>query len=202
MRRHRGRGVMATSTQGAVLKHLETHLGTVAVGWTRNADGVPMPFDVLRFDRAPSPRTVSFVTVGLSDHPLRSPRSGREIRHEFIMTCRDTQKDINIPALLQQVGAETSRKGRAPLRGDVIGPRGPLFVGRQMTALYVAIPIYFPDSMHSMVSAGGAETIFIWLVPVYDSEATLIATKGWETFERQLAALDPDVTDLDRPAIA
>jgi hypothetical protein len=188
-------------TQNAILKHLETYLGPVAVGWTRNADGVSMPFDVLRFDNAPNAGTVTFATVGLSQHTQRSQQTGKIIPQEFMMSCHDDQKDLSFPAVLQQVGAQASRQGRALLRGEVIGPRGQLFPGSQMTALYAAIPIYFPESMHSMIPSTGGETVFVWLLPLYESEAKLVAAKGWETFERRLAEMDPDVTDLGRPAV-
>lgn len=193
--------ILHANPRAAILKHLEIYLGAVAEGWTQNGDGVPLPFDVLRFDSAPSAGTVTFATVGLSQRPLLSLQTGKAIPQEFMMSCHENQKDLNIPAVLQQVGAQALRRGQALLRGELMGPRGPLFPRLQLTALYAAIPIYFPDSMHSMVDRNGAETVFVWLLPLYESEARLVAEKGWETFERQLADMDPDVTDLRRPAV-
>jgi hypothetical protein len=160
-----------------------------------------MPFDVLQFDSAPNTGAVTFATVGLSSYPLQSAQSGRQIKQELLMTCLESQKELNIPAILQQVGAERRRRQQALLRGELIGPRGPLFPGRSLTALYAAIPIYFPDGMHSSVDSKGDETVFVWLLPLHESEAAMVAADGWEAFERKLADQDPDLNDLDRPQI-
>jgi hypothetical protein len=81
-------------------------------------------------------------------------------------------------ALLHQVAAETVSRGRAYLRGEVIGPRNPLFTGTELTALYVAIPVYFPDEFNS---ADGV--VFAWLVPITTKEAVFVSVEGWKKFE-------------------
>jgi hypothetical protein len=174
----------------------------MSVGWSRNADGVRMPFQVVQFDGAPAARAVTFATLGISSHLLESEKTGREIRQEYLMTCLTGQRDWNIPAVLQQFGAENTRRRRAVLRGEVFGPRGPLFPQSQMTALYAAIPVYFSDELHSVIIGVDKEVVLVWLVPLHTSEAELVRRVGWRSFEERLAETEVDLCDLSRPAIA
>ena len=164
-------------------------------------DGEPLPFDVLWFEEAPNSGVITFATVGLSEHLLHYWTTGREIRQELLMTCHTTQREANIPGLLELIGKEVSLEKHGLLAGEVIGPRGPLFPGRQMTALYAAGAVYFPETMQSLVSSTGQETVFVWLIPIHSSEAASIAADGWSAFEEKLVAMDPDLQDLDRDPI-
>jgi hypothetical protein len=98
-----------------------------------------------------------------------------------------------VPSLLQQVGLEVLSSGEAVLRGDVIGPRGPLFAMSNMEALYAAVPVYLPDSFAQV-----EDVVLIWLVPISRSEAKFVAERGWPAFEERLSDVDPNLTDVDR----
>jgi hypothetical protein len=50
----------------------------------------------------------------------------------------------NAAGILFQVAAALIASGRALLRGEVIGPRGPLFGSGPMIALYAIAPGYLP----------------------------------------------------------
>ena len=190
------------SAERVVLERFEAELGQLAVGWSRNADGVQMPFQILRFDNAPSRGAATFATLGISSQLLQSEKSGREIRQEYLMTCLEEQRDWNIPAVLQQIGSESTRRRRAILRGEVLGPRGPLFPGSDVTALYAAIPVYFSDALHSVTVGVGKEVVLVWLLPLHTSEAAWIRRVGWRGFEERLAETHLDLCDLRRPAVA
>ena len=109
--------------------------------------------------------------------------------------------DLNVPAILHQVGTEAINKGRAYLRGDVIGPRGTLISGTGMEAIYVSVPVYLPDSFATYNSPEGVCSIFAWLVPITCPEAEFAKTKGWEAFEDRIGSVDPDLLDLRRRSI-
>jgi hypothetical protein len=182
-------------------EHLELYLGEIQEGWTRDADGDKMPFQVLRFGRGSGPRTVSFSTLGLSAYGLQSPSTGREIRHELLMIVPEGLASGPVPGLLQQVGIDALTAGRALLRGDVIGPQGPLVCGSAMEALYVGMPVYFPDEFATYVG-NDLSIVIAWLIPISQSEASYIARKGWRSFENRLAADDPNLTDINRLSLA
>jgi hypothetical protein len=109
--------------------------------------------------------------------------------------------DSIFPSLLQQVGVEAISRHRPYLRGDVIGPRGTLLAGTEMTALYVSPPVYLPDAFAGYRSADGTSRIFGWLIPITSAEATLIQQQGWTRFEDELCRVNPDLLDVKRASI-
>jgi hypothetical protein len=183
-----------------LIEHLEGHLGQIDGGW-KDSDGTHWPFHVVRFLGGPIANAVTYSTLGLSDTPLQSPVSAKQVRHELLFMARPAFCDRNIPAILHQVGTEAVSRSRPYLRGDVIGPRGTLIPGTGMEALYVSPPVYLPDAFASYKSPEGVSCVFAWLVPITSDEAGFVRTKGWEAFEDRLVSLDPDLLDLSRRSI-
>ena len=133
-----------------------------------------MPWQVVRLERGPVEGSVTFATLGLNFYRLKSTGSATVIRHELLMLARNGAIPGNLPALLHQIAADAVSRGRAYLRGEVIGPRNRLFPGTELTALYVAIPVYFPDTFNSIDGV-----IFAWLVPITTKEAAFVLAEGW-----------------------
>lgn len=184
-----------------LVEHLERFLGPIEVGWSCDPDGIEMPFKIVRFSYGSGPGTVSFCTLGLSRYGLRSTTSGREIRHEFLMVLPDSLRDGPAPSVLHQVGMDVLVSNRALLRGDVLGPQGPLFPGSSMEALYVGMPVYFPDEFASCREEEDA-VVIAWLIPISAREANYVARLGWDSFEDRLVEADPDLTDVYRRSLA
>lgn len=188
-----------------VALHLEEHLGEIDRRWSGDDGYVPpvgeggsAAFDVARFMSAPWPGAVTFTTVGLSDHPLPSP-TGRTIRHELVFAAHEGYADWAVPAILQQVGCEALAAGRPYLRGEVLGPRGPLFPGGAMEALYLMPPTILPASFDECLLPDGSGVAFCWLVPIHPCEVTRRDDYGWDEFEDRLVEAAPDLMDLERP---
>jgi len=182
-----------------LIEHFERYLGEIEAGWSADVDGDPMPFQVVRFPRGSGGGTISFATVGLSRYPLVSP-SGQEIRHEVLMIVPAGLRDGPIPGLLQQLGMESLAADKPLLRGGVIGPRGALVPGSEMTAVYVAIPVYFPDEF-AVCGEGNSAVVIVWLVPISTAEAGYVMEHGWRDFEQRLLESDPDLTDIYRTSL-
>ncbi|MDQ0201954.1 hypothetical protein J2S10_005165 [Neobacillus ginsengisoli] len=87
------------------------------------------------------------------------------------------------------------------VRGDVIGPYGPIFDDSNLEALYVTIPGYFPDSFDAFKVDDKKTIIMAWLIPITSKEAEFIRQTGWEEFENKLEELNPDLIDLKRESI-
>lgn len=183
----------------SLAEHLERYLGEIEAGWSRDAAGNEMPFQIVRLPRGSGSGTISFATLGLSRYPLHSP-TGKEVRHELLMIVPDSWRDGPIPGLMQQVGAELLAASRPLLRGEVIGPRGELVPNSPMEAVYAAIPVYLPDSF-AMYEGDDEQIAIVWLVPVTAAEAAYARARGWKKFEERLVETDPDLTDLYRPSI-
>lgn len=184
-----------------LVDHLERFLGPIQEGWNLDVDGVKMPFQIVRFDKGSGPGTISFSTLGLSRLGLPSPASSQVIRHELLFLAPDNLRDGPIPSLLQQVAMDALNGKRALLRGDVLGPQGPLLPGSPMEALYVGMPVYFPDEFGSC-EVEGDSVVIAWLIPISKSEATYVADHGWPAFEDCLVESDPDLTDVYRSSMS
>lgn len=186
----------------SLVDHLESHLGRIEVGWSESDEGEPLPFQVVRFSGGPVEGCRVFSTLGLSRYPLLSRVSHKMIRHELVLLARRGFGDKNLPGLLQQLGLECLKDNTAYLRGDVIGPRGVLFDGSTLQALYVAMPAYFPDSFASFQPAEGEAVVMVWLVPISAGEALFVRERGWQSFEDALLRYDPDLSDFTRPPLS
>jgi hypothetical protein len=147
----------------------------------------------------PVPGFTTITTLGLSGHHLAQP-SGKGVHQELLMHLPIADQPRNAAGLLFQVAAELITRDRGLLRGEVIGPRGPLFGSGPMTALYATAPGYLPPGFDTC-DTGTATVVMTCLVPITDAEAGYVRTHGWPAFEKALAAEDPDLADLSRNSV-
>lgn len=189
-------------SKGKYIDYLEDHLGAIECGWSADADGNKLPFQIVKFSKGPFPDTVTYSTLGLSDVQLPSPVSNQRIRHELILVSYTSFGDGNIPGVLQRVGLDALKNGRPYLRGDVIGPYGTLFESTQLEALYVTMPVYFSDSFFTFdADESDIPIVQAWVVPITRKEANFVKQQGWSKFEDMLENSDPDLVDFHRASI-
>ncbi|MFF1820714.1 suppressor of fused domain protein [Kribbella sp. NPDC058245] len=156
-----------------------------------------MPFQIVRFSGGSDADSVGYATLGLSRHPLLSSTSGRTIRQELLMLAAESVAPDQVASLLLQVGSMALAGHRPLLRGDVIGPADSIVPTSHLTALYVTMPVYFPDEFATFAGTDG-DVVVAWLVPITTGEADFIASRGWDVFEDRLAEQDPHLVDLHR----
>jgi len=176
------------------IDHLEAHLGPIK-GGCRLRDGV----QGVRFADCPRPGCATFMTLGLTHHVF-DQASGKGVRPEFLISCRDEfVASLNALSLLADIADSCLPTHAAPARGTVFGPAGRFFAASEMEALYCAVPTYFPEAFGEF---GGFPEPFvpIWLVPITRSEAAYVHSHGWSAFEARLDAAAPDLLDLRRAA--
>ncbi|WNF22687.1 suppressor of fused domain protein [Mesobacillus jeotgali] len=183
------------------LQFLENHLGTIEYGWTTDDKGERLPVQIVKYSKGPFPGTCTFSTLGLNKVPLTSSVSGKHTWQELIFISYADVGDLNISALLDQVSQMALTYGTAYLRGDVIGPYGPIFEDSTLEALYVTIPGYFPNSFDAFLVDDKKTIVMAWLIPITLREAEFIKVYGWEEFEDKLEELDPDLIDFKRESI-
>lgn len=183
-----------------LIKHCEDHLGLIASGRATDEAGERLPFQVVSFEEGRIEGTGVLSTLGLSNFPLRTDEGTSWLRQELVAMFRLSDGPRNMPGVLQQLGMEALRRERAFALGEVLGPRGKLREGATVSAFYVALPIYLPDSFHVCRSTP-EPVVFAWLVPITDEEAEFVRTRGRDAFEDALESADPDVFDLSRGSI-
>lgn len=182
-----------------LVRHFERHLGPIDAGWAGENPGSPGRVQVVRFSAPPTlPGRTIFATLGLSDLALMSATSAKAIRQEFVLVVSDRLRDSPAPSILLDLADERVSSGAALLRGEVVGPRGPLFAMSSLSALYAAIPVVLPDGFEACEIEGGVTAVMTWLVPISHGEAHLVWAAGWEAFEDMLVEQQPDLTDVDR----
>ena len=184
-----------------LVDHFEKHLGQVVSGWSTDADGQQVPFQVALYESSPSVGARVLATLGLSNVPLRVGGTQRRLRQELAMMFRESDGPRNLPGILQQVGLEALAKDQAYAVGDILGPRGELRTGSALEALYVAPPVYLPDSFHVFRTETSEAIVIGWLVPISASEAHFARARGVSSFEEQLERLNPDLLDFKRSPI-
>jgi hypothetical protein len=182
-----------------LIDHLELHCGQIVGGFTE----LHQELQVIQLQRGPVKGTATLATLGLSHHVMHSSNgSGKRFRMELVMLFRESEGRRNLPGVLQQAGTEALRHHHGLLRGDVIGPWGPLQEGATAEALYASVPVYFPESFHEYTPPDGTlPIVLVWMVPITTSEAAFVRKAGWGAFERELERHDPDVLNLRRSAI-
>lgn len=181
------------------VEHFEAALGPMDRGWSKAQPGESPPFQVVRFLDAPMSGAVTFATLGLHRNPLATG-GGKTIRLELIFTCYERFDDDQVASLLYAVGKQMLDEQKPLLRGAVLGPAGPLLPSSSLTALYVAIPVVFPDALRQW-SGSHPPTVLAWLVPISAAEADFVRQDGWSAFENLLVSEDPDLFDLRRPGL-
>ncbi|MFB6815026.1 suppressor of fused domain protein [Streptomyces sp. NPDC056347] len=185
-----------------LIDHLEGRLGRMGGAWPAR-DGAPEGSpQVAWFRGGRLPRVQAFATIGLFRTPLRAGTSERHY-HLELLACdyvNDDQEPGPLPSVVEFVAERMVQGGHAVLRGDVIPLPVPLPGGK--TALYVALPVYFDDDFDSVTIENGSDVTIVWLIPVTSAEADFVRAEGWQAFEQELAARDPDLIDLDRAGLA
>lgn len=185
----------------SLIEHYEQYVGTVQHGWSRSADGIAMPFHVVECRGSAFQGVSIFATAGMSEFELGSAASSKVIRQELLLAVPTGFGARNIPGLLQQIGTEAIDRGLAYLRGNVIGPRGDLFEGKAFQAIYVTIPVYFPEALRTFKGDDGQSIVIAWLVPITQSENFYVREHGWEAFENLFERNNPNLFDLDRTSL-
>ncbi|MDR6881017.1 hypothetical protein J2X61_002766 [Bacillus sp. 3255] len=181
---------------------MERHPGTIQYCWSKDADGNKLPFQIVKYSNGhPFSGTTTYSTLGLSNDTLKSSVSGKQIRQELVFVSDSTFGDKNIPGIIQQVGLKALNNKMAYLRGDVIGPYGSLFDNSRLEALYVTLPIYFPNSFHTFFGNDNFPIVMSWLVPITLEEANFAKLNGWDKFEDMLEEANPDLIDFNRKGL-
>lgn len=185
-----------------LIDHLESRLGKIQSGWTRDPEGNELEFQVAEFRGGGQlPGSTSYATLGLSDHRLPGPSGGREMSMEFVMSTHSALAPGRFPQSLQFLTKEILRRHTAILRGQTFTLPFTVAPDSEMSTLYAAAPGYFDEKFDAVDLEDGRGVAIVWMVPISAAERDHVRDSGWDAFERDLVARDPDLLDPRRPSI-
>lgn len=180
-----------------LIKHLENHLGEISGGWKdRNLE---YPIQVVSFENHPFEDINTYVTLGLSDHILPMV-DGKVIRQELVCTAYRNFAGEKVASFLATFAESIVSSHKALLRGEVVGPSGPVILGSPLNSIFSAIPMIFEDSF-GVFEQTTPQTIFSWIIPIHEEEANYVRGNGWSKFEDLLERQNPELWDLSRASI-
>jgi hypothetical protein len=182
------------------IEHLEYYLGKVNQTFEPIGLVDKRPFQVLSFRGTPVPEATTIATAGLSGHILEQPR-GPKIRQEFVACTYHKNANEEFAGIIDHVGRQILLEHKALLRGEVLGPAGPIVPGSTLEALLCASPWYWEDDGFSRYSGLTPAVLIVWLVPISCDEANFIQNNGIDVFEDLIAKREPDLFDLGRLSI-
>jgi hypothetical protein len=190
---------MGTETS-PLIEHLEIYFGKIESGWNPSEWTDPA-IQVVEFRHGKIPDVTIVSTLGLSSFALRSTVSMKQIRQELFLMVKNGQLDPKLPAILDQIAREKVRTDTPLLRGEVIQKEGLLLEAGQFAALYVTLPVYYPNSFWSFHDEDMGDVAFCWILPIKDEERRYIDKNGWAAFEELLDKANFDLFDLNRPSL-
>ncbi|MFC6153094.1 suppressor of fused domain protein [Nocardioides yefusunii] len=216
--------VVAPGVSGLVA-HFERFLGPGTSGWMKSNSGELLPFQVVRWTRGPDVGSVAYSTLGLSRNVLAAGPSGdpTPVRQELVVMVTKSLPVEYVLGVFVDAAHVALSTGRALRRGSVLGPVQPVLPltpspaapaaptapvrprsgiwGSEVSALYVADPVYLPDEFARFAGEGGPDVQVLWLVPITSAEARFVREQGWEAFEDLLVDQDPDLVDVFRAPV-
>ena len=180
-----------------IIEHAEKFLGSVSRGWKEKISLDSM--QVILFERSPFDSVDTFMTAGLSHHELKISDE-KKVRQELVLPVSGTGIAEMVVSLLLYICDLILRDHGAILRGQVI--RLPANVADKLgfDCVYCAIPVFMEDEFATFDGPQPSK-VFVWVIPISNSEADYIDANGWSQFEDLLEEKGPDLFSLERQAI-
>jgi hypothetical protein len=178
-----------------LVEHMESRLGRLVEGWANTPNSERMPFQIGHFRGGVLGAVDTYATIGLSKFGFGVRGSSRVIYQELMIGFHARCASDVFPGLIHQLAMGVVDGGNAILRGDVIGPYGAIVPKSRLEAFYAAIPVYYDDNFAGIDLESGNRAAIVWMVPIGKTEASFVAKAGWQEFEAQMVAQDPDLLD-------
>ena len=185
--------------ESRIISHFHKHIGPTKRTWTLGADQEPLSVPLAEFD-GPFPGALTIATMGLSGHVLEQPGMA-PIRQELMWMSWKRFRSTAVLSVLEDMADTAIERRVGYKRGEWRDFGAPVVPESQMTALYLAVPVYLPDSFHILDGVYAEPLAAMWVLPVFASESRYCKEHGWDAFEDRLSEADPDLLDLERPPI-
>ncbi|WP_223936230.1 suppressor of fused domain protein [Arthrobacter sp. StoSoilB5] len=183
-----------------LIEHLEHFLGRIQGGGPAGKTPEGNVVSLAVYEPVSEGGSVHYSTIGLSKLVRFSIAEGGETSTELLMTSSRPEASSVMGSILVQVTGESLESGEPLSAGDVIGPRGRMFDGSEMEAIFVRAPEHLPEAF-SPLRVGDQDIQFLWLVPITGPEAQYINEHGVGAFESIVKQQRPAFEDVHRQSV-
>jgi len=180
-----------------IIDHAEKYLGKIDQGWKDNDSDSKL--QIVSFKDTPGESVSTYLSLGMSKHVLNLSET-KKIRQELVFSVCSMAISSMVVSFLLSLCEAIINRGKAVLRGEVIPLSKEIATRIGFDAVYCAIPVYFDDAFCTY-GESSPSTVMVWMLPIYQSEASYIEVNGWECFENLLEEKDPDLCSLDRDSV-
>lgn len=161
--------------------------------WTRGPIGQVIPRFTVRRVSALGPGS-SYIYLSVGAFSVGS----EQMREFFIMSPVESPRHVETLAMVAHFH---SRQAHRLKHGDVLDIGRPWLEGSDNQHLLVSWP-YALDAGAATCIVGGDEIIYLWLVPISNSEAQLVRESGSGALEERLEKNGVNVLDPKRQSVA
>lgn len=180
-----------------IIEHAEKYLGTLDQGWRDGASDKDI--QIALFKDTPRASVATYLSLGMSGDVL-SLSEAKKVRQELVLSVDTLSISSMLVSFLMSLCEAILARAKAVLRGEVIPLSRELVKRIGFDAAYCTIPVFFDNGFRTFEDSV-PDTVMVWVIPIYRSEASYIETHGWESFEDLLERKDPDLFSLEREPV-
>jgi hypothetical protein len=177
--------------------HYEANLGKMTS--SSSLKGMPkQDFLVFIYEGQPYEDCTTYVTVGVSDHPLHSRRTHCDERLEYMICAESTyDQKLMVAVLMGLAVRSTDSRETAGIHGVWTGV-GPVIIGGNplFEHFYLTNPGHFAASIDRCDDVEPPIQI-VQVIPITSGEHAFIVAHGWEAFESRLDQQEIDLMGFD-----
>lgn len=188
-------GLTTNKMKNGLITHIEQYLGEISQGWRLDestCDGV----QVVAFEDRLFDGIDIYTTQGLSNNTL-SLTETKDVKIEYIAIMKSEYGVKNILELMHWMCSSTLLSRKAVSRGDAFEAPKALKSIVNFDAVYFTLPNILDPRFYDFADSS-PNTVFVWAIPIYQSELEYIRKHGWEAFEDTLEEEDPSLWDDQR----
>ncbi|HNO25818.1 MAG TPA: suppressor of fused domain protein, partial [Leptospiraceae bacterium] len=174
-----------------LINHIEYHWGKMEGGWREKSES--SLFSILKFENSPFPKLNTYLTLGVSDTVLYAEK--KMIRQEFLIVSNSLETEII--TFLDQFTNMVLLNKKGVKRGEVFGPFDDWFSVPKIKGVYCCYPILISEEQ-GFYKGSNPVTVFVQIIPIYDSEIELIRNYKGISFENELIENNMDFWDFHR----
>ncbi len=177
------------------IEHFESIFGKISGGHID--ESIDSFVDVVFIEDKDS-QVLLCATNGLSEHILRLPEN-KTVRIELIAQIKGNASDRkHLRKMLAYLANSILKDHLAPLRGEVASLPKEYFEKSKIRNVYFTDAQSVYPAQLGNLKLNGESVVYVWVLPITETELEMIKNKGWTVFEDYLEISQIDLFNLYR----